>query len=131
MRRKGWGRYSQRSRALQAGAGDPRARRDAQAAALDALRGAPPLEVNRQGETALSTDQDLQTRRGRLGLNYKRVVKGLPLAPRLKVANGKLDLKPAGGVSDLASTATLSQTAAKVQELLVSMRKGGLLKPKN
>lgn len=128
--RKGYGRYTQRSLGLSRGGMDPRSRRDAQAAAVDALRGQPPLEVNRFGQTAISTQQELVTVRGRLGVDMGRVATGIPKTNRLRIQNGALDIRPAKSVSGLASGATLSQTVGKVNELLVSLRKGGLVSKK-
>lgn len=97
---------------------------------MDALRGAAPIEVDRHGRTAVATEPDLATRNGRLGLDYGRVVKALPIAKRLVVKNGALDIKPTKAVPSLDSGATLADTVGKVNELLTAMRKAGLLEKK-
>lgn len=128
--RKGFGRYTQRSQGLIRSGGDPRTRRDAQAASVDALRGQPPLEVNRFGQTAIATRPELTTTLGRLGVDMGKVAVGIPKTKRLRILNGSLDLRPAKSVGGLDSAATLTQTVSKVNELLASLRNGGMVSKK-
>jgi len=127
--RKGWRRYSRRSRGLSGWpGGDPRARRDAQAQSADWLRGRAPIRLDAFGRTSLETDPAMTVdRRGRLALNYPAMLEDMPKSARLRVLEGELDINPSEGVADLDAGSSNAQVLAKVNELMEALRVGGIL----